>query len=157
MSVFLNKFYLALGKRVKLSLENEIDFSVLAISTNFKLHRLCYLLNSTFHLDFSRKEDYTLDLKQSIASFPICVSKSNDHDAYYFLLKNNANEAYLLPEVKQTDFVLIAKGRQCDLAVSLFHNEVKHLDNIQASFILEESKLKHIHNLLFDNDYTQQN
>ena len=114
------------------------------------------MLNSNFLLEFIRKEDYQLERKEGTASFPICVSYSNDYDTSYFLLKNSSNEAFLLPEVKHTDFVLIAKGRHCDIAISDFHKQIKELDNIQASFILEESKLKHIHNLLFDNDYTQQ-
>lgn len=141
-----------MGKRIIFKGTQEIDYSVLALSSSAKIHRICSKCNTSFGLDFIRQEDLFLELKKGKASFAKAFSPLKDFDANLYLIRNSQDATSLLPEVKNADYLAVFKGLDQESARMQWKKNFLKLNEIMAAFPIEPDKLRNRFNLIFDDE-----
>lgn len=156
-----------------LDLEEELhnSFSVIAIHTGFKPYRLAYALNRYLNLQLKRsKED--LDLKRDAADlyFPLFEFKSTKLFHQYDLIGNRSMEVgktegvihyeeidsklydidFLIPEHKKVDYFLKVDFNDNYVSLDTSVSLINRIRGIQSAYILANSQIKSINNLIFD-------
>ena len=137
-------------KKVKLKYIPDYNFILIGIVSFEKDYKLVWEINRDMHLDFERKDDYSVFNKKSKVeqSFPSFIYR--DHDQYldYKLLTNKTSQGILLEEVKNIDYLMIIKGEDFkDLDKTLMEN-LKSLESVHSAFIINVNMLKDKERLL---------
>lgn len=99
----------------KINLETRSEpalYTLFGISCHLKDYRLSFLLNQVLDLGFVKMEDFRLVVPpgKEAGGFSFYYGSDEDHFNYYYLLANRGELSVLLPELKQTDFLLLLEG-----------------------------------------------
>lgn len=132
---------------LKIDKDEKLDMILIGICSGMKAYRLCYYLNEKLELNFERQEDYELILgrNNSSAGFVRYLYLSDDEQAFN-LFSNRSNEQYLIPELKNIDYLLtISPASYVD--VPFFMDHIKKIEMVQSVFDIDISKLKSRFNL----------
>lgn len=140
-----------LGKLV-LDTEFEYDFDLIALVSPVKDYRLCWLINKHLNIDLCRNEDLEINLtrEKKLAYFSLYSYYDNLDKLSVFLLNNKFNNDYLLPELKQADFLLMIKGGLADIEKDRYVSAIKAIPVVQTLFEINPYSLKSKQNLIFD-------
>lgn len=79
-----------------------VQFALFGISCHLKDYRLSYHLNQSLELTLVKMEDFR--------GFSFYHCRDEDHFNIYNLLGNRGQESILLPDLRQTDFLMIVEG-----------------------------------------------
>lgn len=156
-----------------LDLEEELQnsFSVIAIHTGYRPYRLAYALNKHLHIQLQRsKED--LDLKRNATDlyFPLFEFKSARLFHQYDLIGNRSMEVgksegvihyeeidkklydidYLIPEHKTVDYFLKIDFNDNYVSLEDSVSLINKIVGVQSAYVLTNSRIKSINNLIFD-------
>jgi len=99
----------------KLVIDYEYEFDLYGVVAPIKEYKLAWLLNRGFGWDLTKSKDIEVDFLNDGMMIISNYSQENDF-SFYRLLKNQCSETkkikapYLLPEIKQFDFVLQLEG-----------------------------------------------
>ena len=98
-----------------------------------------------------RDKDLELDLEGlSEPSFFSYFEYCPPETEYYFtLVQNKGSNAYLVPEKKELDYLLIIRDDYPEKIPNQIKTELGKVDLIQAIFLLPVEKLKSKENLIF--------
>ena len=126
----------------------DFDLLLFGICSGLKDYRLCYELNQKLEIDFTRIDDYKISLgrNNSYVAFPR-FSFTNDEDQSFIFLKNRSNEHYIIPELKNIDYLLIIKP-VADIQQNSIMHLLKEIGPVQSVFAIDVLKLKSRFNLL---------
>jgi len=156
-----------------LNLEEELhnSFSVIAIHTSLRPYKLAYVLNLALGTQLKRsKED--LDLKQQDTDlyFPLFEYNKPNYLFQYDLIGNRNIQVgktdgvihyeeidsvryeigYLIPEHKKVDYFLKVDFGGDDQPLTECLNRINKIKGIQSVYLLSNSLIKSINNLIFD-------
>lgn len=156
-----------------LDLEEELQnsFSVIAIHTGLRPYRLAYALNKHLDVQLKRsKED--LDLKRDTEDlfFPLFEFKSAKLYHQYDLIGNRSMDVgktdgvihyeeidkklygigYLIPEHKTVDYFLKIDFNDNYVSLEDSVGLINKIKGVQSAYILTNSRIKSINNLIFD-------
>jgi len=102
-----------MAKKYSLVVQQEDPaYSVVGLSTSLRDYRLCFLLNKLSGFTFTRTEDLEIRTGDSdqLRSYSLFTCIREEEFTTYFLLTNRGQDSYLLPALKQVDFLLIIEG-----------------------------------------------
>ncbi len=141
-------------KMQKLIADFEFDFQLFGIISPSSEHKLAWELNRALGINFIKQPDIVIKFLQNknliISNFLFEKEESNLR-----LLKNKAVETtsgnllYLLPEVKQFDFLIIVAGFEQTFESKKILSMLGRVSVIQNILGLDVEKLKSKENLLF--------
>lgn len=117
-------------------------FTLFGISCHLKDYRLSFLLNKHLHLEFSKLDDFR--------DFSFYSADDEDNFNRYFLLSNRNTETVLIPELKQTDFVMLVEGPYKKKQKDWLLENIKTIPNVLTSFEIRFETIKDHSNLLHD-------
>ncbi len=135
-------------------IEYDYDFDLLGVIAPMKEHKLAWNFERQFNFEFEPKEEFELDFlkdgKLTIANYVYEEEYSSMR-----LIRNKAWESekispYLLPEVKQFDYLLMVKGNIFDLELSTVQDKIKAIPNVMLVQNIEIEGLKSKENLIFE-------
>lgn len=134
-----------------LQLEEDFNFDLIGLCCHQSDYRLCWSINE--HLD--------LHLSKSLEPFMVSSRKGeviSSHSFYewfdeyqnidYFLIKNEHNKEYLIPEKRQIDFFLIVREAGV-IEIDDFLTRIKEISGILAAFVFDPAELKSSSKLIF--------
>jgi hypothetical protein len=135
--------------------EMQSDFflssALIGISSVLPAHRLCWLLNKKFALNFIRQPGLDIPVQkakeqqQFFGMYEYCVPLSETRHLFY-KLKNN--EDVLLSEIKQLDYLWMIQGDEAQSEADAMIAQLRSLPEIQLAQPLSPEKLKHLSYLL---------
>lgn len=114
-----------------------------------KPHRLAWLLNKIHPYKFVRIDDYELEINSKPNAFAQFIFDDEENHTQYVILCNKDESSFLIPELRNFDYLLLIKG-----AIDFFENEtlknnIKTIPSIQIIFEVETDKLKSKQNLIY--------
>lgn len=136
-------------KKFELEVEYQYDFLLYGIVSIEKSHRLVWYINHIYPYQFLRMDDYGLDLNGKSLSFSRYLFTDEENHLTYCLLANKDDNNYLIPELKNFDYLVTVKGALDFFDEEGFKNALNELSAIQLAYVLEADKLKSKENLLF--------
>jgi hypothetical protein len=134
-----------------LSFELDLDFILIAITSQLRDYRLCYHINKELYIDFRKVADYCLSL--FAGSEPLQFSqyffKIEASETEFYLIANQSTAGYLIPEMSNINYFLLVKNHfdQEDLDDMLMR--LNRIENIESVMQVNPLHLKSNENLLF--------
>jgi hypothetical protein len=113
----------------KVVLETRPDpilFTLIGISCHLKDYRLSYHLNLSLDLSFVKMEDFR--------EFSFYFCRDEDRFNAYYLLGNRGQESVLLPDLKQTDFLLLVEGPFKKPQKDFLLSKIKGIQTVLTAF-----------------------
>lgn len=134
----------------RLKIDNKPNYRLIGISCHENDYRLVWAVNNQMNTQFTRTEDLIVHKHQSKEGLRFSRYFYNDEERYqkYYLLSNRCPDGFLFPEIKNFDFLIQVSGETTDSEIQKINRQLKKVDVISASYILEPEKLKGIHEIL---------
>ncbi len=118
----------------KLAFEFESDFSLIGIASHENDYRLSWAMNKSIGLDLIKVEDFSVNHPKH----KIQINYSMYNYINYNLISNKSDKGFLIPEMKNIDFVL----RISDYPDTVFLNELlsklKKIDIVITAFLIND-------------------
>ena len=139
-------------KKQKLSIACSPDFKVVALYSQQKDYRVCWLLNRYLHFDMKRLPDFCFTpFKQDVViEFPVYGYSDNAKRLNYFLLTNKRPEGVLFELPKNMDYLLLIKSPGDGFDLKAFANSLRKVEQIQGVFPLENDFGSRSNLILYD-------
>jgi len=132
-----------MAKKILLETRSESAlYTLIGISCHLRDYQLTYLLNLKLDLSFTKEEDFR------DYSFFFCRDE-NCFNAYY-LLGNRGQESILLPEMKQTDYLLLIEGPFKKFQSDRLLKNIQGIDSVLTAFEVKIDVIKNFETMLND-------
>lgn len=141
-------------KKNRLIASFDFDFSLLAIVSQLREYKLAWIINQELGIHLVKQQDEVFhflgDKKLCISNYLYCTEHSNIR-----LIFNRSREetsvtaGYLIPELKQFDYLMLIEGFEDSLLVQEVRDTVKNINGIQLVNQIEVDQLKSRDNLIF--------
>ncbi len=102
-----------MARRIFLDIHSESSSYILVgLSTQLKDYRLSFLLNKIPGLHFSRLEELSVAIpgEKDVAIYSLYTSSNEETFNTYYLLSNRSGDQFLVPSLKQTDYLMLIEG-----------------------------------------------
>lgn len=140
-------------KKNRLIASVDFDFSLLAISSLLKEYKLAWILNQQLHVHLIKQPD---EVFQFLGNEKLCISNylyQTEHSRIR-LIFNHSRESlltrqYLVPELKQFDYLLKIEGFEDSLVIREVREKIKKINGVQMVNLVELDQLKSRDNLIF--------
>jgi|GEM_PF-1578249 hypothetical protein len=137
---------------LKITLQPNPDFTLIALITSEPIYRLGYLLNESLHLEF--REYKTLQIyhpkKQEVQEFSIFRHLKQEPLVNFELIQNKGKNGLLVEEQKQVDYWL--KFDSTVNNASKIFNKIKAIKEISLAFEVKPGSLKSKERFIFTFD-----
>lgn len=117
-------------------------YTLFGISCHLKDYRLSYLLNQALELDFIKMEDFQ--------GFSFYHCRDDDRFNLYYLLANRGTEAFLFPELRQTDYLLLVEGPFKKAQKDHLLERIKAIPNVLTAFEVRFETIRNYETILSD-------
>ena len=117
-------------------------FTLFGISCHLKDYRLSYHLNHKLDLSFVKMEDFL--------GFSFYFLRDEDCFNSYYLLGNRGQESILLPDLKQTDFLLLVEGPVKKIQKERLLEKIRGIQNVLTAFEVRFETIKNYNIMLTD-------
>lgn len=138
----------------KLQVIYDFDFLLLALNANVKPYKLAWSLNKELKLNLVKADNIEIGFNEERS-----LSIQNFLDSTEFqtvrLIRNRAEDldgaynAYLLPELKNFDYLLLLENETNTFDENVFISEIKQIPFVQFTTKIDIQSLKSKDNLIF--------
>lgn len=141
-------------KKNRLASEYPLDFELIGIVSSVKEYKLAWHINQLSEFHLVKDEDIKIEFSDNKL---IRVSNLKDENEFrkVFLLKNklvtsnSSINQYLLSELQQFDYLLKLTSQTKDFWAKEVNNQLKSIEQIDYSLVVDVEKIKMKDNLLF--------
>jgi len=133
------------GKRKhKLSVSMDEDICLLGIVSDEPDYKLCWLMNTSLHTSFERKEDIQVYHKRADSEqfFPLFSYTDENSMLVYRLIVNQSENGYYLEEVKNIDYLLHIQGELVADDLQDLIDSIGQLDSVRMCLPLDLRKIR---------------
>lgn len=138
-----------MNKTVKLSIEPDYDFPLVAIISSEPIYRLGFLINEAIGCQL--KENTPLQVyhnkKQTVQEFPLFSEYYEDSFDAVHLIQNKSLQGLFIEEQKQVDFWLKWENKSLDTPKMV--QAIKKIQNVSLAFEVKPGSLKSKNRFLF--------
>ncbi len=132
-----------MAKKILLETRSEPAlYTLVGISCHLRDYHLTYLLNENLDLGFVKENDFQ--------GYPFFFCRDENCFNAYYLLGNRGQESILLPEMKQTDYLLLIEGPFKKIQKDKLLKKIRSIDNILMSFEIKIEIIKNFETILND-------
>jgi hypothetical protein len=133
-------------KKHKISFSTAADFFALALVSPERDYKLCFLLNKALHINLDKAITvYNIEKKSQSAetqlAFPAFIYFDEAEGLHYYIIKNNNEGKYMLPQMKQVDYLFLLKGSQLEKNIEKIKKTLTDLPYIHSTFAIPNSYL----------------
>ena len=136
--------------RTFLTLDVDLDFRVLGISSHQKDYRLSWFLNKALGLKLEKTEDVVMDEGAGEDRFSCYQYLDPLTDTHYTLFGNMGENSYFLNEFRQADYFLKLEGDWIERTFDATLNKIKEIDVVIMAFDIDVSKIKNSSKLILE-------
>lgn len=133
-------------KKLNISGDLREGFYLLSIVSNLADYRISFFINSQLGIRLKKYADFIFEPEKTSHSW-FYFFDTHLH-AYFYLFANKSGGNYLIPELKQFDYLLLIKG---DLPLGFYQDKaakLRQVPNVQAVFHQSLQQLKNTDVLL---------
>lgn len=140
----MNKTYL------KLSLDLDLDFVLIAITASLKDYTLGHKINKTLDFDFVRIDDHEVyfNIDENPLEFSRFQYFIEEGGVNFFLVSNRNREGFLIPEMKKVDYFMIIQEYISKEDLTKILTKLKKIPEVQVAAQIDPYKLKSKENLV---------
>ena len=132
-----------MAKKILLETRSEpVLYTLFGISCHLRDYHLIFLLNEKLNLEFVKMDDFLG------YSFYFC--RDEDCLNAYYLLGNRGEESIMLPELKQTDFLLLVEGPYKKNQKDRLLEHIRSTQSVLTSFEIRFETIKNYETILND-------
>ncbi len=142
-----------MSKKLLLDFEEEIEYSIIGISSQLKDYRLIFYLNKLAGFDFKRVESFVFTLKGEEFIYSLYVYLDYDNMRNFYLISNQTNSVKLIKEFKHFDYLLIMDGEIEEKFLKELSKRIKSISGVLLSSILNADAFNKIPNLRTSFDF----
>ena len=123
----------------KLNFEYERDYMLVGIASHENDYRLSWALNKNLNFNFTKTDDLIINHPKHKIEINYSMYFSND-DSYlnYYLISNKSEKGFLLPKMKNIDFVLKISGDANMDFLNELLKKLKHIDIVITAFLIQD-------------------
>jgi hypothetical protein len=125
---------------------------LLGIASQVKEYQLCWHLNKILHFNLQRGEDVEIinKKKNKTSVFSFFRFEDDLDKKITYVVANKHHGEYLIPEVKQVDYLLLIRGELSLVQQENLVLQLKNIPIIQLVILLEYGRLRSRNNLTFE-------
>jgi len=130
---------LAKKKIHKLTFSYENDFHLIGIASHENDYRLSWAINASLRIDLTKEKDFTIHHPKNKIEANYSMYGYSDLNNYntYHLISNKSEKGFLLPELKNIDFILRVTGFSELDSLDVLLKKLKKIDIIITAFHIE--------------------
>jgi len=136
-----------MSKTLMLDFEEEIEYSVIGISTNLKDYRLTFYLNRLSSLQFKRVTPFVFKHKEQEFSFSLYIYLDHNNLRNYYLISNKSNAVKLVKKYQHFDYLLLMDGEIEEDFLMDLSKQIKTCDNVNLTSVIDITDFEKIKNL----------
>jgi hypothetical protein len=141
--------------RRKLKIDPEFNFILIGVATPLQDYRMAWFVNNVLYKTLAKIDDLVITdpvnkIQTAYARFDFDeeLTKSKFH-----LLQNKNGPNWLIPELKELDYLLIIRGEYYRPRKNDILKKLRAIEQIQAVVIIEPDTLKSKNNLIFEENF----
>ena len=135
-----------------LKFDFEIDFEILAITSNSPDYKLAWHVNNALYLHLVRTEDHEIVFKNNqrirVAHFTYETENAVFHLLRNRVLKEDQSAQYLVPELKNVDYFLLIRDDTGESEIVNVKNTLSKIKDVLLIVRVDPEKLKSKENLI---------
>ncbi len=137
--------------RTTLKFELDLDFVLLAITSQLKDYIFCFKINKQLGTDFCKVTDLEHPFNASDKTFYFSryfyLMPQTETELY--IIANKGTEGFLVPEMKKVDFFLLIRNYIDDDDLKLIISKLNKVPEVLVAVEVDPKKLKSKENLIF--------
>lgn len=141
-----------MAKKLLLDFEEQINYSIIGISSALKDYRLMFFLNKLSGFDFKRVDPFVFKIKDQEFLYSLYIYLDHQNLRNYYLISNKANAVKLVKDFQHFDYILIMDGEVEDDYIVELSKKIKSVSGVMMSTIMDEEYLNKIPNLRLEFD-----
>lgn len=125
---------------------------VIGIVSSARDYQLCWQVNNYMHLDFRVNNSLEINLSKNNRAFYFSVFEFEEptKSSVHYLYNNHCQAEFLLPELKNVDYLWMVKGDYYQLDdVKKLIDQLRHVELVQLVSLLDIREIKNKMNLIF--------
>jgi hypothetical protein len=132
-------------KKLKLDDQAAAEFRGLAIVSPEKDYRLCFFINKELGIDLEKSASLTVfdPVKNKRNPVTCFIHKDPDNDTRYYFAKNRQESLFMIPEMKQADYLILEPVGQKN-TVEALKKQLSNISAVQGCFTISPQNLKYI-------------
>jgi len=140
------------GKKKVIHAETEFEGILLGIVTQLRDYQLCWHLNKMMNFEMKMMNDLEITHKKKNKTALFSWFKYEDEldKLMVYLISNRHSGEYLLPEMKQADFIFMVQGEVTEERRKEIFNGIKQINAVQLTIDIKYNKLKSKANLVME-------
>lgn len=137
--------------RTTLKFELDLDFVLLAVTSQLKDYMFCFKINKQLGTDFCKVTDLELPFNASdqIFYFSRYFFLMPETETELYIIANKGTEGFLVPEIKKADFFLLIKNYIDEDDLKQIINKLNKIPEVLVAVKVDPKKLKSKENLIF--------
>lgn len=141
-----------MAKKLLLDFEEQINYSIIGISSALKDYRLMFFLNKLSGFDFKRVDPFVFKIKDQEFLYSLYIYLDHQNLRNYYLISNRANAVKLVKDFQHFDYILIMDGEVEEDYIVELSKKIKSVSGVMMSTIMDEEYLNKIPNLRLEFD-----
>jgi len=135
----------------KLVTEPTEQFLLIGIVSHENDYRLSWAFNQYMKMKFVKTESLVINQPKLEENPAFSVYKYEDEESYvlYYLIANKSENGFLIPELKNVDFILKISGELKDYTLKDLLARIKKMEFISTAFKIEDLSSKAAKSLVF--------
>lgn len=125
---------------------------LMGIITRVKDYQLCWHLNNTLRFNFRANNELEIKLCQKKKTFYFSVFEFTEPTTAvsHYIYNNHSKAAFLLPELKNIDFLWLIKGDYYqEKEVKALIEQIRSVETIQLVTLFNQEEIKNKKDLIF--------
>ncbi|MDA3954810.1 MAG: IPExxxVDY family protein [Bacteroidales bacterium] len=124
----------------KLAIEVENDYSLIGIASHENDYRLSWAINKALGLDLKKNEDLLINHPKHKIIINYSLYNYDDENNYitYNLISNKSEQGFLIPEMKNIDFVFRVSGNPDQNLLDALIVKLKKIDIVSTAFLIND-------------------
>ena len=142
-----------MAKKIYLDARSEpAFFTLLGISCHLRDYRLSYLFNHHLGFSFIKQDDLRIVpfSNKEHAEFSFYSFRNEERLTTFYLISNRSQSFFLVPEMKQFDFLLIVEGKYNKSEKDPLIKVIRSLPGVLTIFEIKFTEIKNYESLLSD-------
>lgn len=136
----------------RLYVDFDFEFTLICIISSLKDYRLCWAINRALNIQLARQDDVEIsnEKKRQEAFFNLFRYEDEIDFLHYYFIANKAAGAFLLPELKRVDYLLMLRGDAAEDKKEEILRQLKKLAGIETLFAANPAELRSKENLILE-------
>ncbi len=143
LTLFFQSYKQVMAKKIFTDHRSEpVLLTLLGISCHSRDYYLTFYLNRKLSLGFTKMDDFR--------DYPFFFCKDDNDFNAYFLIGNRSPESVLIPELKQTDYLLLLEGPVKKAHKDFLLQMIRSIDSVLTAFEIRSESIKNFESVVND-------